>query len=341
MQTRRGTVLTVALLSTALAAPGPGFAQTAAPRAAAPAGAAEPLAARLLREVGAGAAVAIVPGKQGLRALSSDGARQRVLIPGEVPWALVDNRGQAVWFKKGDGAALWLLDLTRPEPAAEIVVTGVKDFDIALAYPGTGGTERLRSRTLGYDGGIEIQVADRPSLKKMTGVYGEIFLDQERQRMRVFQKSCRLTPAGRALLPQLAKRGQGRRLALAPPPAKTLPRVESVPRGPCEDADVCGQAEELPGTPLWRVTVAYSCGDACFTTHQLYDPRTRQFVPGHDPSRRSPTPLKTEEPDLEEIYVAPDGSALLVRGHILRLGGKSVATGEGLGGWLGGAWHVQ
>lgn len=338
MQTRRGSLLFLSFaLSTALTTPG--FAQTPVPKAGTPA-AAESLESRLLREVGAGASVAIVPGKEGLRAISSDGLRQRVLIPGEVPWALVDNRGQAVWFKKGDGAALWLLDLTRPEPAAEIVVNGVKGFDIALAYPGNG-TERLHSYISIYDGAIEIQVADRPSLKKLTGVYGEIFLDQERQRVRTFQKNCRLTPAGRTLLQQLARRGQGRSLTRPLPKAETLPPVSTVPASGCEETKMCGGAEAIPGTKLWRVVVSHACGDACQGQYQLYDPQAKQFVRAADQSQRSAAPRKTDEPSLNELYVAPDGRALLTPGYLLRIGGKAIPTSElSVGGWLGSAWHV-
>ena len=54
----------------------------------------------LMREVGGGRPVAILPWHEGLVAVSADGTRKRVLVPGPVHWALVDERAQVVWFGK-------------------------------------------------------------------------------------------------------------------------------------------------------------------------------------------------------------------------------------------------
>src|SRR5579862_8028451 len=90
----------------------------------------ETLGAQLERVVGQGRSVAIVPGTVGLRAISSDGARQRLLVPGPTSWAVVDPRAEVVWFGSGDETQIRAIDLearAADPPAVETVVTGLPD----------------------------------------------------------------------------------------------------------------------------------------------------------------------------------------------------------------------
>ena len=90
----------------------------------------ETLAAQLERAVGQGRSVAIVPGSAGLRAISSDGARQRLLAAGPASWAVVDPRAEVVWFGSGDETQIRAIDLEAPAqdpPAVETIVTGLPD----------------------------------------------------------------------------------------------------------------------------------------------------------------------------------------------------------------------
>lgn len=312
--------------------------------AQAPKAAPATLAARLQAEVGAGAPVAVVPSPQGLLALSADGARRRVLAPGEVPQALVDERSRALWFtvRQAKAQELWVIDLDGPESTPVRVATGLSGQAFAIDYPKqvSKRPEALRVKAGSYDGSLSLVMsARRPSLQRQSGVYEEIFDDVKAEHA-TSDRKARLTKEGAALVARLTERGKDGSFWLPPPPGKAR-RVTAVPERRCEQADLCGEAKALPRTRFLRVLVSHSCGDACHVDFQLYDSKAREFV---DPAtrKRSRAPLEESSFPLDDITLAADGSAVVRGGAIQRFDGKPVTAGEGLGGgWLGGSWYLE
>jgi hypothetical protein len=295
-------------------------------------GGAAALAEVLARDVGGGYPVAIVGGTDGLRAVSADGARVKVLVPSPVAWVLVDNRGHAVWFGGGDAAQIQVLDLESPAgaPTIRTVVRGLPtETDagaplVTISYPDeeselpTGDEITIGHPIMPH---VVVYVADPPSLGAAGGIL-EMWEQQE-----VFEAAVReATIVEPALLATLARRGAGRPLS-APRPGVEH-RVELADYSSCDDADYCGRAEELTPT-LWRVVTSFACGDGCYTGWQLYDPVARKLL---DHAWSGAT---------GGSWLAPDASAFVVNGKVVRVDtGPVAATGpldDGDGG-LGGGW---
>jgi hypothetical protein len=95
---------------------------------------------------------------------------------------------------------------------------------------------------------------------------------------------------------------------------------------------MCGETSAIPGTPYWRVVVAYSCGDGCHLSYKVYDPATKTFVEG------------AWTAFVQMSWMAPDGSAIVHDGSITRLDQRGTvhAGSEGVegGGWLGKAYYL-
>ena len=276
------------------------------------------LAATLERDVGAGQSVAIIPGRT-LRAISADGARERVLAPGPVSWVLVDQRAHVIWFGGADRSTISVLDLDAP-PATDAVViaTGLPSGPaVTISYP--------PSDDLAFGHPIDSHVVlelDPPHLAISIGGFIDAGGDQ----------LSHATLEHRELLTAFARRG-GRRTTHSPAPDSAKHRVDGVDSKRCErDPKACGQAEAIPGTQLWRVTVAYTCGDGCYAEQRIYDPATQQFIAG----------AWTDE--LQDAWVAPDGSAFVRRGVVIRFdsGPLLVTPAGGIegGGWLGSSYYA-
>lgn len=286
----------------------------------------------LEREIGAGGPVAVLASADGLTALSADGSRRKVIVPGPVGWCLVDPRAQVIWFGAPEHTTVQILDLAAPPGTApETVITGLPaEVDptpatFAVVYGDGAAAEELgfghwiRPR-------IEIHVGASP---KLVGS-GEILAQWER--LPEWQEELdRAQLPGRDRLVALARRGAGRSALLPRPAAQELPRVTSVDVSECpDDETVCGTAEAVAGTKLWRVAVSFSCGDGCYTQYKLYDPTRTEFLEGEWTTW------------LQDSWVAPDGSAFAGNGRIVSFTkGVVVLLDEEVegGGWLGGGWY--
>jgi hypothetical protein len=282
----------------------------------------------LLREVGAGVAVAVVPGEGGLRAISADGARDALLVSGPVDWALVDHRAQVIWFGGSQAGSILALDLTAPAATAapETLVTGLPTETevgsplVSIAYSDetvtAGGYATPR---------VVVHMDATPRLTVDGGIL-ELWEQTEELEALVAQASF----VGRDRVAAFAARSSGRRAAPPnPPPAS---KVEVDP-SECEGDDGCGDAEPIAGTSLWRVTTSYSCGDFCYTGYQLYDPQAGRFIDDEWTYA------------IKDAWVAPDGSAFISAGVVIRFDtgplaktpmGELEAVG---GGWLGGGHY--
>lgn len=304
-------------------------------------GAAGTLADALRNEIGRGGPVAIVPGKDGLVAISADGARRRALVAGPVPWALVDDRLGVVWFGSADRTALHLLDLrgpnadpARPEVIAAglpaIVEPGGPEYGIAYGAPPTVDddmplptfAELEYSRSILPS--VVLLVGPQPRLATNGGI-----LEMWGETAEFEAAIARASLPGRERVIEVAGRA-GPRSPRAEP--EVVPdKVAGVDPSACED-DSCGSAQVVPGTKLWRVVTSFACGDGCYTEWALYDPAKQDFVEGEWAGW------------LGQAQVAADGSAFIRDGLVVRFDRGPVNTTDPQfeasgGGWLdGGPW---
>jgi hypothetical protein len=295
------------------------------------------LAAALTREVGAGLPVAIVPSAEGLRAVSADGARQRLLVPGAIRWAMVDNRADVVWFGTADDTTISVLDLAGPAtPSVTPVVTGlVAGTDagsalVTISYPLPSSDVPLSDDlTLGHPitPHVIINVAAEPSLDAAGGI-----LEMWDQQPAFLAQVREAKLPGRALLATLAARGEGK--SLSAERSSTELRVDGLDVSACEDPDMCGRAEEI--TPsLWRVVTSYGCGDGCYLGWQLYDAQKQAIL------------TQDWAGGVTDVWVAPDFRAFISNGVIVRFDTGPVAATPASpeqaylgGGWLGGGTYL-
>lgn len=301
-------------------------------------GVAASLGAALEREVGAGVPVAIVPTPAGLLAVSADGARQRVLVPGPIRWATVDNRAGVVWFGTPDASTIEVLDLESAavSPAIATVVTNLPaETDagpplISIRYP-LEGKDATAAQDLDIGSPINPHVALVMSAEPTLIGDGGI-LDIWEQDAEFDARVAQAKLPGAAVIQALATRGKGRPLMI--PRLAEDRRVELDDLSQCEDSEECGRAEVLTPT-VWRVVTSYSCGDACHLGWQLYDAERGALIEGDWAQM------------ISDAWLAPDGSAFVTGGRVFRFDGGPLAATPATedstvvgGGWLGGGSYL-
>jgi hypothetical protein len=278
----------------------------------------ESLAAKLSREAPAGQEVAILPGPDGLTAITADGSWQKLLVAGSVAYAAVDHRAEVIWF--GHKGALKLLDL-RGDGTPETVVAKMPDGWISIDHVG-GDSLQLTppSETM-----IRVHVAGKPSVSVES-----VSLCQGFDAPKLETKRPKLKDKKR--LAALAARTR-------PAQATTLaegPRVSAT--GFEADCADCGRSRVIPGSPLLLVFGAYFPGGDCgpfWDIASLYDPGTGEFVDAADPSKRATA--WSYAMGFDGAWFAPSGRAWIAGGRIARLDAAVVSAGGGQGGgWLGG-----
>jgi hypothetical protein len=277
------------------------------------------LNATLLAEVGRGSAVAIVGGEH-VRAVSSDGLRERVLVPTGASWTLVDQAGRAIWY--GGGAQVYAIDLDEPGVTPVLVVDGLA---------GTEASQAAFTIFYGQGAYLTFGVIMTPHVQidmangKLVADPGILAAWQTEKPFEAAVAAAKIVAP--AFVAKLAKRSSGRTSA---PAGASDKRVASVDPANCQMAELCGLADEIAYTKLWRVTVAHGCGDGCYRDVKLYDTTTQKFLDNDWGGK------------LYDAWVAPDGSAFVRSGVIYRFDrgplpqtpGDDVTQG---GGWLGAA----
>jgi hypothetical protein len=278
----------------------------------------ESLAAKLAREAPAGQEIAILPGTEGLTAISADGAWKKVLVAGAVAYAAVDHRAEVIWF--GHKGALKLLDL-RGDGTPETVVAKMPDGWISIGHgdgeslPLTGLAETMINVSVTAKPSASVEVIsmcqgfDPPKRKVKT--------PKLKDKKRLAALAARVRPA-------------------SPAPLAEGPRVSATGfEDSCAD---CGRSRVIPGSSLLLVFGAYFPGGDCgpfWDIASLYDPGTGEFVDGVDPSKRATA--WSYAMGFEGAWFAPSGRAWIAGGQIARLDGAVVSAGGGQGGgWLGG-----
>jgi len=300
------------------------------------------LADALIREIGAGRSIAIVPGDDGLRAISSDGARQRVLVAAPVAWAVVDQRSNVVWFGNATRTAISAIDLDAPaaDPppviaiAAEVpdgrnmemvgpVVYGVvyPDASAMAESPGMawdmGDKFTTSSASNMNASSLLLEITGTPALSGSSG-----YLQDEDWPKQVAAAKL----PGRGFVTGLLAR-KDHRAPWAARPGET--RVEGIDPANCEDPEDCGRAEPIAGTHYWRVMTSNVMGDVRHIGWQLYDARAQKLVDAEWATW------------FTNAYVAPDHRAFLASGVLVDFDrgplAATPANRAGLGGgWLGG-----
>lgn len=321
-----------------------------------------PLEARLVAEVGQGLPVAILPTPVGLVAMSSDGARSVLLVEGDVPWALVDNAAGVVWFALPSATVadadatidLVVLDLRGSTLDLVVVARRLVDgsqVEVDYLDPATSGPS-VPWPTVRYGARVDVMVGNgKPRLEASGGIYSDlgivdgeananaVKLAQPDATTQVFLDGLR----ARALAPKNDPSTRARQ-PKSPRPPKRL----KVPPA-CENASVCGLVSRFGNSPYWAVIVSHSCGDACHTSRQLYDPKAKVFLSLLDPDVTSPEPLTDDANDVLGAIVSLDGSAFVKNGRVYRFGHAPVEPRlpDGVisltdgGGWLGGQTNQE
>lgn len=319
------------------------------------------LEARPGAEIGAGLPVAILPWHRGLVAASADGQRQRVLVPGPIAFALVDNRARVVWFGKESatpgGDELWLLDLAaRADTAPALVATGLPGgCDFSVEYPDSAAPSGREALVLGWRVDVpEVQIAfgeaggQAPTLTVRAPYHGDV--DEMEVESAELTRDARLAADAEPLLRALGQRGAGRRASL-PVPSGGDPdegRVPTVEDEQCHNEGVCGTMRRVLGTRLMFVIVSQWCpgGEGCVLGLQLFDPDRQLFLSLHRPGVVAPAPIEELNIGMEVVWVSADGRALVHEGAIVVPGvsrvdeprdDNAVSAPRG-GGWLGGQW---
>lgn len=316
---------------------------------------------RLTAAFGADKPIAILPWLEGLIAVSADGARAHLLVPGPMTWALVDERARVIWFgRAGERAKPDDLDVTTEIWALDLLAEGLEPrriargfgggLEIAITYPPVGDSKRPDRVGFGRGHGPSVTIvvdAKRPRLEGEGGVYVDMEIADGRDHMKAI-KRAQPDAATRAFLKTLAERGEGRTLEPPRPEHAALPERVPVPTDACQDDEACGVPQAFTGTPYWLVTVEHSCGDACFVAQNLYDPRTRVWLDPNQPGTTSDKPLG-EAANVGQAFVARDGSAFVMEATLFAMGRPPLAPLipedspfiPRAGGWLGGGWYVD
>lgn len=300
------------------------------------------LAQALVQDVGAGASVAIVPGLKGLRAISADGAHQRVLVATPVPWAVVDQRSNLVWFGSAERTEMHAIDLDAPaSPTVPVITiaTGLPaGHNMEMVGPIIYGVNYIAKTTgderpgLAWESGEKFASASANNMNaaslflgidatpSLVGSAG--YVDDESWATQVAAANL----PGRAFVIGLLTRTSHRPASVARP---SETHIDGIDPANCDEPQDCGRAEVIVGTPYLRVMVANLMGDIRHISWQLYNGASHQLL----------------SPDwatwFSDAYVAPDHSAFIANGRIVRfdrgpLAGTPADTAGSGGGWIGG-----
>jgi len=316
----------------------------AIPALAQPAVEPDPLRVVLLQQIGGGLPVAIFASDEGVVAMRADGSRSMVIVKQPAAWAWPDARLDVIWFGRvGMTGELWALDLGSPgmEPV-QVAVHLPPGIQVGIAHQKKDGKplEGLSALASEYDGRIDLVLGGRsPFFRHVEGALAAIDPSAGKRAAKAC-KVIRFTTAGNKLLRALAVRKSRTPAVFTTPKSPDL-RVPGVSADACEDREFCGTAEPVPGTAFWRVGVKHSCADACYTTYQLYDPQSKQFVDVAAPTRRSPSPL-SDARSIADMWISADGTSALMDGALYRFDQGLVKANVGeAGGWLGGQHYLR
>lgn len=270
----------------------------------------------------------------------------RELVPGAVSWCEVDARAGVVWFADGERLATFDFTDRRVHPVIRGDFTRIEPI-VAYADDRLGGNDLIDLRV-----GAKLAMTARPSISVEMGCDGdaayycyESDLTTPQPDVAADQAAVKaMTLVDPGYVAALVARGANRPLWTLAVAGREPPRRPSVDQAACqEDPGSCGQADEVPGTALWLVTVANARGDFYHVARQLWDPVTGEYLriaDGRLLRERVPTTAPDQWNDHAGMRVSETG-VIAERGTVFDA--RSVRFhGEQLDracGWASGGWR--
>jgi hypothetical protein len=250
---------------------------------------------------------------------------------------------------KGFSTTLYMLDLQGQGATPARVATGLADgARFEVRYRGARvGTDTYLIGGNAETARIRLIIGDVEARIDVSGGEYSVLAKREKERFAAMLKGSQPDAEATKLVTRLFDRSAGR--SFEPPRANTKDRTwkMAVPKGLCEQPDLCGVATPFEGTPYSLVVVGYHCEKFCTIATNLYDGRTRRYYDTARGTFSLARPLG-DDARVSRVFVARDGSAFVMDGRVLRFGKPPVvgavphgetfaATG---GGWLGGQWFI-
>ncbi len=284
--------------------------------------------------------VALMYGKTGLWAVSIDGKTKHKIYEGPVNWAVTDNKLRVLWMVRPKDKKLTLefIDLEGPGKP-ETVLASFPKVLLNIRHDGTN----LTSGDMNYP--LMLSLVFKDGTVKIETSEGNYDFIEEVDELKKETKGIVVSNMER--LKALMAKGKERPVQPKVPETQPAKKLD-IDKNRCESADLCGDAENIPGTHFWKVLIEHSCGDGCYTKTALYDPKTKKYFCAAEPKKRADNP-KDDWSAMGSAWVAPSGKAynkgdqlysfetgLVTEMEPIDIGqAPSWRTG---GGWLEGGW---
>jgi len=287
--------------------------------------------------------VAIMYGKTGLWAVSIDGKAKHKIYGSPVSWAVIDNKLRVLWMvrPKEKKLTLELIDLEGPGKP-ETVLASFPRVLLNIRHDNTN----LTSGDMNYP--LMLSLVFKDGTVKTETSEGNYEFIEEVDELKKETKGIVISNMDR--LKALMAKSKDRTVQPKIPETQPAKKLD-VDKDRCESADLCGDAENVPGTHFWKVLIEHSCGDGCYTKTALYDPKSKKFFCAAEPKKRADYP-KDDWSAMGSAWVAPSGKAynkgyqlysfetgLVTEIEPIDIGSEpSWRTG---GGWLKGGWLAK
>jgi hypothetical protein len=223
---------------------------------------------------------------------------EQVVFTAAVDSASYDAALDLVWLRsKG---TLQVIDLRDPKRKPIVIAKKMPEGGgWAVVMPGKGGA----TYNTDYVAVFPLLDVKSGKFKPGMGAYEGVDPDSEKAAKKAIKK---IKIVGKAWLGKLKKRAARD----VPAPAdKAGPQVElpDTIETSCDDAEECGSSVTFGATPYLLVTVEHSCGDACYTSCVLYDPKTKKLA---SPTTSSPWAASADPGPCWDYAHAADGAWL-------------------------------
>ena len=261
-----------------------------------------------------------------LQSLADD--KRTRLHAGAIGLCRHDERAGVIWFfaSEAEGAptvSLYAVDLHGDRKPVEVVADLPSEAEgLAITYGPSKANELTSFDEFGI--GARVDVSGPPKVERFVGCGSDAYdcyesyepaevLYPEYEAIAKAVEKAKVVDA--ATIKTLAARD----LKRPAPPTPALGQIPGFDKTACEEQpDDCGKTLELPGTGLSIVVVGNSRGDLYHEDLQLYDAKTKEFMPLSDPSKRSTTPL-ADSLEIERLWVSAGGEAYAYDDRLVHL----------------------
>jgi hypothetical protein len=223
--------------------------------------------------------------KKGLVLTALSSRKTLLLDKGPVAWAFFEPSARVIWYGKPhgkEGDEIYVYDLLEEIPSPARVFGQPIGYGLIVR---AGELEYTANAEEPFYLAIRIKIAEKSlSVESVDGVYRSLYGDSppgevfDPKKLNSLLKSFNgkgLAPLRKRHfardIPRWIKRADGSRRV----------RVSAVyAKEHCSDDEkACGLASDFGDTGYWHVMTSHDCGDGCFTSYHLYDPRTQRFAP--------------------------------------------------------------